>query len=109
MHPTYPQNVLTLSREVDECTPLIDGSGGISTLLAELKEPLEEREVGRCRFHPIKPTLKAPETKRLKLKYEEMLSNLVPNSTCAATARCASRSRPRSSSRTAGQWSTPSK
>jgi superfamily II DNA/RNA helicase len=26
MHPTYPSNVLTLSRKVDECKPLIIGA-----------------------------------------------------------------------------------
>jgi len=36
---------------------------------------------------PIKPTLKAPGTKRLRLKYDVPLSNLLSNLTCAATAR----------------------
>ena len=36
---------------------------------------------------PIKPTFKAPGSKRLKLKYNVPLSNFALNSTCAATAR----------------------
>ena len=35
---------------------------------------------------PIKSTLKAPGTKRLELKYDEPLSNLLSNSACAATS-----------------------
>ena len=34
---------------------------------------------------PFKPTLKAPGTKRFKLKYDIMLSVLLSISTCAAT------------------------
>jgi hypothetical protein len=34
---------------------------------------------------PIKTKLKAPGTKRLKLKYDELLSNSLSNSTCATT------------------------
>jgi hypothetical protein len=36
---------------------------------------------------PFKPTLKAPGTKRLKLKYDEPAQKLLSNSTCAAAAR----------------------
>ena len=36
---------------------------------------------------PIKSTLKAPGTKRLKLQYDELLSSVLSNSTCAATTR----------------------
>jgi len=36
---------------------------------------------------PVKPTLKAPGTKRLKLKCVKLLSGFAPNSACAATSR----------------------
>jgi hypothetical protein len=41
-------------------------------------DPRDRGEQGRAvQVHPIKPTLKAPGTKRLKLKYVELLSNLL--------------------------------
>jgi hypothetical protein len=45
---------------------------------------LHGREV---QLDPIKPTLKAPGTKRLKLKCDRLLQNLLSISTYAATAR----------------------
>jgi len=36
---------------------------------------------------PMKPTLKAPGTKRLKLKYDELVSCFASFSTCAAARR----------------------
>ena len=43
---------------------------------------------GAVQVDPLKPTLKPPKTKRLKLKHDEPPLNLLSNFSCAATARC---------------------
>ena len=56
---------------MDECKPLV-GGGGARPLLR-----LAGHRHGRAvRVDPIKPTLKAPGTKRLNLEYDEVLSNV---------------------------------
>ena len=64
---------------MDECQPLARGGCFYTPLpdAAEAKADVE-RAVRRCRLTPSHPryNLKAPGTKRLKLKYDEPLSNL---------------------------------
>jgi hypothetical protein len=56
----------------------VSGPGGWWLELGELREMM--RTLGKAvQVDPIKPTLKAPETKRLKLKYDEPLSNFAFN------------------------------
>ena len=43
---------------------------------------------GAVQIDPIKPKLKLPGNKRLKLDYVGLLSNLVSSSTCTASSRC---------------------
>jgi len=58
--------LLKLSSNVNECKPLLAGGGAGA---AGLVHP------GRgVQVDPIKPTLKAPGTKRLKPEYDELLS-----------------------------------
>jgi len=79
---------------VDECKPLAFGQFG------RRRTGVGREERGRAvQVDPIKPTLKAPGTERLKLKYEELLSHFGFKFTCAATARSAP---PRSARRRAG-------
>ena len=72
------------------------GGGGAGGALPRQVPPPHHRRRRRRRWgrrgravqvDPIKPTLKAPGTKRLRLKYDVPLSNLLSNLTCAATAR----------------------
>jgi hypothetical protein len=59
---------------MDECGPL--GGGGV--LADRVRQPLLPPQLRRpgeaVQSEPMKPKLKAPGTKRLKLKYENMLS-----------------------------------
>jgi hypothetical protein len=80
---------------VDGCKPLPEGAlllpraaaaGGVRQPDADGAAPLLHGEV--VQVDPIKPTLKLPGTKRLKLKYEmDCFQVLLSNSACAATTR----------------------
>jgi hypothetical protein len=60
---------------VDECEPLVPGCS-LGPEEAH-REPHRARVPGwAVQVDPIKPTLKAPGTKRLRLKYEEPLSKV---------------------------------
>ena len=85
---------------MDECKPLLHGHtaagdqgcghGGLPSRAVQVD--------------PIKPNLKPPGTKRLKLKYDTLLSN----STCAATPWRAPPSRRRLPARAPGKGTAPS-
>ena len=51
---------------MEECKPLVEGDGAV--------QPGAHLKGKAVLVDPIKPTLKAPGAKRLKLKYDEMLS-----------------------------------
>jgi len=56
---------------------------------AQREQHFETQQRGRAaQVDPIKPILKPPVTKHLKLKCDILLSTLLSNSTCAATTRC---------------------
>jgi len=86
---------------VDECKPLVLGLDKninpryLPSLLAMLGLPQTLGILGRAlQVDPIKPTLKAPGSKRSKLNHGGPLSDLLSNSSCAATARRAPRLQP---------------
>jgi hypothetical protein len=64
---------------VDECKPLVSGHGGGHRQAArqpggQAPDGVPQARGRAAQVDPIKPTLKAPGTKRLKLKYDEPLS-----------------------------------
>jgi len=70
--------VLKLSSEVDECKPLpIGGGPGRGPRAAQPVPSLPQSPGSAVQVHPIKPILvvKAPKTKRLKLKKYELVSS----------------------------------
>ena len=56
---------------MDECRPLGGGRRGVLLRASVLRLTVRGRTV---QVGPIKPTLKAPRTERLKLKYDDPLS-----------------------------------
>ena len=74
---------------MDECQPLVDGglngggaktggvNGEVNRIVNRMTNGGGSGEVngGAVQVDPMKPTLKPPGTKRLKLKYDELLSN----------------------------------
>ena len=69
-----PHKVLTLSWKVEECQPLIPGGGepggGVP---ATVGGPRPRRRRGRAvQVDPLKPTLKAPGIKHLKLNCDNL-------------------------------------
>jgi len=73
-----PLNVLMLSKIVDECTPLAVGRARPLQQLGRVlpvHRNADEAPGRAVQVDPIKPTLKAPGTERLKLKHEELLSH----------------------------------
>ena len=63
---------------MDECKPLergdsiVEGHYSERTFAALLLPTLPAHVVGRCRSTLSKPSLKAPGTERLKLRYDEL-------------------------------------
>ena len=70
------QTRLKLSCKGNECQPLVTAPAA-----APLRDPValhfafQAAKVGRCRLTLLKPKLKPPGTKRLKLEYDGLLSN----------------------------------
>ena len=66
--------MLKLSSNVNECKPLITGEAPDQTALVVTL-------IGRVvQADPIKPTLKAPETNRSMMKYDQLVSYFAFNS-----------------------------
>jgi hypothetical protein len=61
-----------------QLAPLLEGRQ--PQHLAPVPDPQRAEDCGRAvQVDPMEPTLKAPEAKRLKLKYDELLSNFASN------------------------------
>jgi len=57
---------------------VLDEFGGVSAQVLDLSDANIWGGGGRAvQVHPMKPTLKAPETKRLKVKHDQLLSILL--------------------------------
>jgi hypothetical protein len=68
---------LRLSREADECKPLLHGRGAARHLVPHQQK---ERQHGKAvQVEPMKPMLKPPGTQRLKPKYDNLLSSFAFN------------------------------
>jgi len=69
--------LLKLSSNVNECKPLVGGQGGRTAGRDTFRRRGTQRgwlEPGKAvQVGPMKPTLNAPGTKRLKLKLDELL------------------------------------
>jgi len=68
------QTRLRLSCEVDECKPLIHGRAHHPAPAAGAGAADGDERGRLVQVDPIKPTLKAPGSARLKLKYDNLLS-----------------------------------
>jgi hypothetical protein len=62
-------------------------------------------KVGRCRLTPIKPKLKAPGTKRLKLTFDKLLSNFAFKFNLRRCSKCCDK--PTKKVTTGAIYSTP--
>ena len=68
--------VLKLSSNVSECKPLQRGGAGRAQVRGAHRHHAHPLPGEPVQVDPIKPTLKAPGTKLLKLKYDDPLSNI---------------------------------
>ena len=59
---------------MDECKPLLDGAHQLRSTAWPHRAARADKQGWAVQEDPIKPTLKAPGTKRLKVKCEKLLS-----------------------------------